>query len=416
MSNISQSVSGTSSPSKQNKFSIYFTIVLIIFDVICDSVILNSFSKETYFKEIFLFVLLLFLQIIASPIQSGVSDRYGRKKSLIITLSATLMSLLILFLHTSKVFNYFIILVITNLVKGFLGNTTPLVWSVIADADSKDERFFFTVSESGYAIGYLLVIYANNILSKLSDSFSLFIMIPVSVVLIYLLIKHFRDFKDKECQNGSFFESLKEEPRLIVRDLKEKSLRLLYTSFTLLEISLYSVLILSADFQSNEAFFPAIAMMVGYIVGSVMMKFCGGKTNKTMMKYGFILSIVSLIPYIVASIFFKNINFLLQGGYFFHAIGNAILSPTTLSLSTQGMEDHTKGKRFGILTSFDTLALLITSFIIIIYKKSDLNINYVVDFSFITIFFAWIVYRKYEKFNGEKSLKNEVKKQDGQSL
>ena len=410
MNNITRQVESKTSYPPRNNFSIYFTIVLIIFDVFCDSIILNSFSKETHLKEIFLFVLLLFLQIIASPIQSGISDRYGRKKSLVVTISATLLSLVILFLHTSDIFGYFIVLVMTNLLKGFLGNTTPLVWSVIADADSKEERFFFSLSESGYAIGYLLVIYANNILSKVSASFSLFIMIPVAFVLIYFLIKYFKDFTDKECEE-SFFESLKEEPLLIINDLKEKSLRFLYTSFTFLEISLYSILILSADFENEKAFFPAVLMMVGYLVGSMMMKFLGKLSNKTMMKCGFILSTFSLIPYITIMLFYKNISFLLYFGYFFHAVGNAVLSPTTLCLSTKGIDNHLKGKRFGILTSFDTLALLIASFAIIIHQKLCLIMDCMIGFSFITMVIAWMAYGKYEKLDKQKSFKNKVNPQ-----
>lgn len=407
----------TNSLAVSNKFSIYFTFVLIIFDVVCDSIILNSFSKETHLKEIGLFVLLLALQIFFSPIQSGISDLYGRKKSLIVTVSATLLSLIILFLHTSNIFGFFVILIITNFVKGTLGNTTPLVWSVIADADSKDERFFFSVSESGYAIGYLLVIYLTNVLSKVSNSSSVLIMIPVSFVLLYFLIRRFKDFKDRDC-HSSLFESLRKEPRQIIDDVKERSLRFLYASFTLLEISLYSILILSADFESEEAFFPAISMMVGYLVGSVTMKFLVRINNKAMMKYGFMLSTLSLIPYIVISIFYKEINLILYGGYFLHAIGNAILSPTTLSLSTQGMDDHLKGKRFGILTSFDTLAVLITSFVIILYRKLGLDINYMIAFSFVTIVIAWIAYRKYEKCLKDKlvsTVENNDKSEDGET-
>lgn len=410
MNSLKQPASEINISVKQKKFSIYFTMVLIIFDVVCDSVILNSFSKETQVKELFLFALLLVLQIIASPIQSGVSDYYGRRKSLVITVSATLLSLIILFFHTSNVFSYFIILVVANFIKGFLGNTTPLVWSVIADSDSKEERFFFSVAESGYAVGYFLVIYANNILSKLSGSFSIFIMIPVSIVLIYFLITRFRDFKDKECNNSSFSESLKAEPRLVLQDLKDKRLRFLYASFTFLEISLYCVLVLSADFENEKAFLPAISMMIGYMIGCVGMKFCSKKSNKTMMKYGFVISTVSLAPYIIFSFFYEDLSFILYGGYFLHAIGNSILSPTTLSVSTQGIDDHAKGKRFGILTSFDTLAVMVTSFLIIIYGKYvnlDLNIKYVVYFSFISMILAWIAYEKFEK-GMSPSLKSEL--------
>jgi len=154
---------------EQSRVSIYLSMIFMLFDVACNNIILGSFDKETPVKELFLFIGLLVLQIIASPIQTGVSDFYGRKKSLIISLSATLISLIILFFHNSILINYFFILILISIVKGLFGNSSPIVWAVIGDTDGKEERWLFAISTAAYAIGYLTVLFMN--LSLSSDNF-----------------------------------------------------------------------------------------------------------------------------------------------------------------------------------------------------------------------------------------------------
>ncbi len=387
---------------KKDRFSIPLIIIFIIFDVVCDNIILINFNKETSYVEISLFIGLLCLQIIASPIQAGLSDVYGRKKGLITSLSATLLSLIILFLHSSRLLPYFIVLVLTNLVKGLFGNTIPIVWSAIGDTDNKNERFFFAVSEAGYAFGYLLILLFSN---YLTDNAWLILLSLISPVLIYFCKKKFKDVKDADCQQHfSFYECVIEEPRLIINDLHKKSLRMLSYCFTLWEISLYCILILYADFNKFGSPFVGASMMLGYIFGSFMMKFATRFSNYTMIKIGYTISLFSLIPYIFMSFIFKDIYYLLVIGYFFHAIGNAILCPTLLSLVSEGVEPRQKGKRFGILESFDTIAFLISSVIIMLYRKLDLGIIYIVVFSFLAMGISWMPYKIFTKL-GAKTIR-----------
>lgn len=380
------------SKSHGNLISLFLLFIFIIFDIICDNIILINFDSEALYIETILFIGLLFLQIVASPIQSGLSDFYGRKKGLIISLSASLLSLAVLFLYSSKIFPYFIILVIVNLIKGLFGNTIPIVWSAIGDTESKNERFFFAIAESSYAIGYLLLLFVNYI----SDNIYLILLIGVAPVIIFFCIKKFRDDEDEDAQKTvSVREQLLEEPRLIVNDLKNKILRSLFLSFTLWEISLYCILILYTDFHNKGIPYVVVFMMIGYLFGSAMMKFCKGIGSTTMIKYGYIVSIFSLVPYIFLSFFSRNGDYLLIAGYSLHAVGNAILCPTLLSLTSERSEPHQRGKRFGILDSCDSLAFLIASAIVIIYRKFGLDIFYMALFSFLSMLISLIPYRKF---------------------
>lgn len=402
MSNIELSNSKTTSHTKNDFYSISLIVIFIIFDVVCDNIILINFNKETSYLEIALFIGLLCLQIIASPIQAGLSDIYGRKKGLIVSLSATLLSLIILFLHSSRLLPYFLILILTSLVKGLFGNTIPIVWSAIGDTDNKNERFFFAISEAGYAFGYLLLLLFSK---KLTDSTWLILLSLISPILIYFCNKKFKDIKDDECQqHSSFYECAINEPRLIINDLQNRSLRLLSYSFTLWEISLYCILILYTDFNNLGSSYVGASMMFGYIIGSFTMKFTTRTSNNTMIKIGYIISLLSLVPYVVTSMLFKDIYYLLVIGYFFHAIGNAILCPTLLSLVSNGVEPRQKGKRFGILESFDTFAFLGSSIVIMFYKKFDLKIIYIVVFSFLTMVASLIPYITFTKL-GTKTIK-----------
>jgi MFS family permease len=208
--------------------------------------------------------------------------------------------------------------------------------------------------------------------------------------------------KDADYQkNSSFCECVINEPCLVINDLKVRSLRLLSYSFTLWEISLYCILILYADFNNLSSPFVGVAMMFGYIFGSCIMKLFTKISNKTMIKLGYIISLLSLMPYMILSVFVENVYYLLVGGYFFHAIGNAILCPTLLSIVSRGIDPRHKGKRFGILESFDTIAFLISAIIIMVYKFLNLKIIYLVILSFLTIVISLVPYKKFEKLCGD---------------
>ncbi|MCH9634045.1 MAG: hypothetical protein S4CHLAM7_07830 [Chlamydiae bacterium] len=385
-------------------------IVFISFDIIFFNMILGLFNKATHSGPLLLFVGFLTVSILASPIQAGFSDYLGRKKSLIISISVTLICLFILLFINSSSLPLFTILATIALLKGLFGNTIPIAWGAIGDIDRKNERFFFAISEAAYAIGFLLILLFNLVLSSNS---LIFILILAFVVQIYFCVKYFIDPKDfdknkyegeedKNLDNKKnrekeehFIKHLAREPKLIFQDLKKRTLRLICLSFIFLEISLYIILILYTDFPGLNSLVP-ILMMAGYLLGSGMMKFCKKISNKDMIRFGFILSVFPLLIYVILYLIFKDNTYILISSYFIHSIGNAILSPTILAEIGTGLKPHQKGKRYGLLDSSDAIALLAASLLIIEYQKYHITIIYMVIFSLLMITSGWIIYHKYD--------------------
>lgn len=383
------------------RLSVSLLFVFLVFDVICNNLILSTLKEASNGK--FLFIGLLLVQIVISPIQTGLSNFYGKKKGLIVSLSATLVSLILLLLYSPHMLPYFIMLVIALFAKGGAGNTIPIVWSAIGDIHSKNERFFYAISEACYAIGFLLLLLMNKTLPGVS---SLVLLVSIAALVVISCKRKFKDKEDAQCEHAlSFRHYLALEPRLIFCDLKDFWFSFLGLSFFFWEVSLYSMLILCADFHEPSVPFLEIFMMLGYLVGSAAMKFCTKFSHHSLIKYGYIIATFSLAPYVISTIFFQSSYLLLVISYFFHAVGNAILCPTLLSVMSGNSIKGQKERRFGILESVDTFSILVVSPIIILWKSLNLSIFYIVLFSFLTMAISWIPYKMSQKYRGRNDSK-----------
>jgi hypothetical protein len=217
--------------------------------------------------------------------------------------------------------------------------------------------------------------------------------------MVFLCAKHFVDIKDTECKaeltDGSLVRFSFHEFSLVVRDLAKQRIRLIMLAFCLWEISLYSILVLYADFLDGKSSIVPIAMMVGYLCGTYLVKFCDRFDDHYMIKIGYNISVFSILPFFIFYHFLENVNYILAACGFVHAIGNAILSPTLLSILSKEKGVHERGKIYGLAESADTLAFLIASIVIMTLKNSSLVVLYVVLFSLITMIVSWFPYRKY---------------------
>jgi hypothetical protein len=97
------------SPEARNLF-LPLLILFILADILCDNFLLQKFNNDTGFKSFSILIGFLCLQIVISPLQAGFSDFYCRKKSLIVSLSASLLSLSFIFLYDQKIASYAILL------------------------------------------------------------------------------------------------------------------------------------------------------------------------------------------------------------------------------------------------------------------------------------------------------------------
>jgi hypothetical protein len=142
--------------------------------------------------------------------------------------------------------------------------------------------------------------------------------------------------------------------------------------------------------------------MVGYLCGTISMKFLSQIPDSKMVRIGYTISVFSLIPYFAFSNFIKNVDALLAICYFFHAVGNSYLSPTLLSIISKNRKEHERGKIYGLAESYDTIAFLISGIIILTSRQLKLDIFFLVCVSFLAVLISWIPYSRFEKLKASR--------------
>lgn len=387
--------------SKQSRF-LALILLFISFDVLCDNYIAGSFSNESSVKELFLFSGLLFLQIIFSPIQAGVSDFYGRKISLIVSISFSLFSLIFVYLYDLHLLSYLPVLIFIYLSKGILGNTVPIAWAAVGDIGSmegKNLRFSFALATASYAVAYLALIFLKKFTSDTKTTLYLIISFVFVLFLCYRVFFDIKDIKMKGIRklNCSFADFIFNEIVAIVKDVRSRLIQMIFLAWILWEISIYIILVYYADFSNYESSIIEILMMVGYICGSFAIKFFPQIPDSKMIRIGYVISVVSLFPYFIFSYFVKNVEAVLATCYFFHAIGNSLLSPTMFSIISKTRKEHERGKIYGLAESGDTIAFFISGIVIMTLKYLKFNIFYLVCISLFTVIISWLPYRQFEK-------------------
>lgn len=399
----------SSKPTNHSKLYLIFILLFVFSDVISENYISIAINTRPKIEEYILILALFILQICIAPIQAAFSDYYCRKKSLSIAIAFCLLSLIFVVFYNLNYIYFLPTLILIIVLKGFFGNIIPISLAAVADTQNKNFRFSFGVITSAYAIGYMLMIFANLGITVIQANFLAIIFLILSLILC---ITKFKDRRDKDhpsrkekkellTKEHTYFAValIKFEIVLLIKDLKNKCILNALFAFLLWEVSLYSILLLYVDFKIIGFAEIALAMMIGYLIGVMTLRFTNRLTNKVMIRIAYGFQCYSLLPFIIHSLFdFSHVNLpLLTGCYFFHAFGNALIAPTLFAMIAKQTEHHQMGKIYGLIESTDTLAFLLSFLIILTHKSFNYNINYLVLASFVFALISWAPYKIFEK-------------------
>lgn len=387
--------------SDNRLFYLSMVFLFIFGDIICSNYILKSFHNQTHLQQFYSFLILLVLQILASPIQAALSDLYCRKKSLVVALAVSLISLILvyIFIQTGMLFLSLAFLIIA--LKGIFGNTIPLSFAAIADVRNEKIRLSFGIATSPYTVGYFWLIFTNK---TLSDSASTLTSIFIFIFILIVCSLFFNDIRDKTKHKSQIFhldsapKEIAFEVKSVVKELFSFSNQMAFISYLLWEISLYTILLLYVDFDVQTFSGIGVAMLCGALAAVFVLKIFEKTKDEKMIKWGYNLSALSLVPFFVLYPFLVNFNFyLLSICYFFHTMGNIILSASLFALMAKKIKPHEYGKIYGLLDSVDTIAFLIASVFIMLYNIYNLNLIYLILFSYLTVTISWIPYAQFKK-------------------
>src|SRR5712692_10426849 len=104
---------------------LFILISAILADVVCNNSIVQIYEIQPHFNSLGLIITMLCLQMITAPIQAGFSDFYCRKKSLIVALVISFVSLFFLIYSKSSSSIASIFLLLSLVLNACLGNTVP---------------------------------------------------------------------------------------------------------------------------------------------------------------------------------------------------------------------------------------------------------------------------------------------------
>ena len=174
----------------------YLSILIfcILANVVGNNAILRVFGTQIPVLALILPVVMIILQILAAPLQAGFSDFYCRRKSLIVSLVFSSLSLVTLVFFKSKHLLTVFPLVIVVFMNGIFGNTIPLAWAALADVQKTNLRFSLALTTGAYSVAYMILALSN--LFFVTSTFWLFVIsgVFVGVLFAYLMIK-FLGFK-----------------------------------------------------------------------------------------------------------------------------------------------------------------------------------------------------------------------------
>ena len=380
------------------KLSVLFLIFyFIMMDEICNNSIINIFEDSSH--PIALIFAFLMIQAVAAPIQAGYSDFYCRKKSLIASLSISIISLAFALILVSKCSTSWIVIMLMILVKGLFGNTLPIAWAGLADTKMKDFRFSVGFATIGMAGGYLVLSFLQKLFSP---SNSIVASIALVLLGVLLCMKFFVDIRDRDVHKKGN-NSIKKEVTLIFTDfLMCKRFRRALIAFLLWELSFYFVFILDVDMHLEKFKFLSLTMIVGWITGVLILKFAKG-SDTSLIKYGFHLSIWSLVVLIAIRLSHNGSHSQTLILFFAYSIGCGFLVPSLFSILSKERKAHEQGKIYGLIDSIDSIAFLLAAILGIVYNSGDFRPIYVFSISFLILLVSVHYYVRFLKSNPRRT-------------
>lgn len=387
------------------KRSTIFLLLLLSFigmDEVCSNAIIGVLTELSTTQEILLLLVFFLLQMVLAPIQAGYSDFYCRKKSLMVTMTVSTVSIGLIYLSVLGLVAPIITLSVVVLLKAALGNTLPIAWAGLADTQDSNIRFSLGLSTTSIALGYLILSLLNK---HLGTTQVLGVILILFLGHIFLGWKYFEDVRN----DNIIFRNDVNRFKLIIKDIKLlwkdfllcKRVLLGLLSFLMWEISYYSVHMLDVDMKLDEFKNLTAFMIMGYCVGTVILK-VSKKSDWELMRYGYIISFISLLPIFISFPFFGHLKHIAFSCYTVNGMGSALLAPSIFSILSKERESHEQGKIYGLIDSTDSVALLVTFLVVIKFTSLQLNPIYIYTFSFLNIVFSVFAYASFKKAYREK--------------
>ncbi|KKS47995.1 hypothetical protein A3J20_00995 [Candidatus Gottesmanbacteria bacterium RIFCSPLOWO2_02_FULL_42_29] len=288
-------------------------------------------------------------QVFAMPIMGRLSDRWGRKPLLLISLVGTIVSFLIMALTHSLWW-----LLIARILDGASGGNLSIAQAYIADVSSKKDRAGgMGIIAAGISLGFIFGPLWGGFFSKISFAFPFFA--AAAITFISVLLTHFF-LPESVNQNEIKYEKKHFHITQFLPNILRSGFMLLFMINLLIfwaQSGLFTIMTLFAkDVLSLTIPQVAVLFALSGIVSALIQAFAVTSTVKVFgEKRLFKLSAATAALGMLILAITRNTLFFVIGTTIF-ALGNSYLLPLTQAFVSEKSSEHEQGGNMGLLQSF----------------------------------------------------------------
>lgn len=321
--------------------------------------VLYSYSHKfglTDFQNGLLFSLFSLCQLIATPIIGRLSDKYGRKPLLAISLAGSAVSFLMMAFAPNALF-----LFLARALDGITAGNIPVISAVISDTtDEKNRGKGFAILGAAFGFGFVFGPAITSLTVGISPSLPFIIAGVVSFVAV--LLTSFV-LKETNKHTSEIKESAVFKFGAIGKDFKDENILSLFSilffyavGFNLFIYSFqpFAIKILNIDVIHISWIFTTIG-----VVGVVTQAFIFPKVSKlfNLRKVYFTSIILLSVSFLVLSFSGSYIFFIIT--LMFMALFNSFVGPLTQTFLSKSADSKSQGSIQGLGSTFTSLGQII---------------------------------------------------------
>ncbi len=352
--------------------------------------VLYTYSKKFGLTDIqngLLFSLFSLCQLIATPFIGRLSDKYGRKPLLAISLIGSAVSFFMMAFAPSAIF-----LFLARALDGITAGNIPVISAIISDTtDEKNRGKGFAILGASFGFGFVFGPAITSLTSGISLSLPFIIagvVSTIAVILTFVILKetnmHIGEVKDKSLFNFRAFK----------KDLNDKNiiylltiLFLYTTAFTMFTYSLqpFAIKILHLDVMHISWIFTGIG-----IVGIITQGFIFPQMSKRFNLRKIYIVALSVLSVVFLLLSFSNSYFYFMSVLMFMALANSFVSPLSQTFLSKSADAKSQGSIQGIGSTFTSLGQILGPILGGFVSSYALKFSFVGSsiFVFICIYFA----------------------------
>ncbi len=358
---------------EQKNISTIFAMILfaIVLDESLSTILLANISSMPDSHN-WLISTFQMLSIPCTLLLAAWSDFHKRRKTFIFSLSCLFISILLVVSHHIIDANW--TLVTAVFVKAMGGNAMPIALATLANIVSQKQlRSYLAIAICAISVGSWVPIYFKANLFWLE--------LTITIATLACLAMSFFWFEDYKFDNDEnrkitsfkkFYHFAKNEIISISKFVIIPVVSLCFLSFVFSEASFYQILLRGELLQNNNYYpFSSLYMAIGYYVGTVLLLISRKHSeDDKYIKIGFLFSIVSIFTITISNLLHVENDMFKKILISLFSCGFALFIPSIFSHLSKVRKANEQGKIYGLLDSFDSVAIIWASWLITKIKET----------------------------------------------